>query len=829
MLYLNLSNYWYSGSSSKKEETKDVKSSESNKKVDTKDAKARNEKKKDDRSRSDSKSERRASDRRRRSRSRSRHRSRSRDHQKQRSHHRSKSREKRKTVDSADSKSTGEGSDKKFKSLDALKKERQAKIEKDRKVREERRKKERDRERELREERRKAQEARERERRERAKKEEERIRRERERQREIERERDLRKKRERERLAQERRDKEREREEKERLERERKEREAQLERDRLERERLKEEREERERIEKERMERERKERERVERERLRREKEELERIRAERERLERERLEVERRYALKRAGPPGKRELDVVRNEDRYIPDQKKQALESPKGQGGRPRDFFGGSHVIRDGMGSEFSHVRPEEKARSDLSAHSDYSSGKRDGGRHSSRDEGHNRSSLSRSGREPSPLSYSTGRGRERSPISAHSGESRRTDSGYKDDRRDDHSSRDYRRIVSSRDERDRSPRRPDILRDVDRSRLSDVRHSDKGSSRSNRRSSRDGDGIQFYDMEEKPRDHSWPDSPELRSPPKTLNEILERAGVRGILGSASFDQKLTMTVNDALSLAASRAPKSDSTDWRGDPLDDRRDERRGESLIDRREIRRDERHDRRDDRRDERLDIRRDDRRDDRLSASARDIRIGQDPIHRETESRHPIGFSRSDAISRSHEIDLGMSRRAQELLAQAGIPDARSRIPPSQQMPSRNIVAREPMTRELPREAPRDSIDRGYQQRGPEPHTRDSYPRNIARGEINTRGFPTMSSIQQQVLPARQHPTVPSRPSSQDSWNRSRNVVPTLGAPGNFQLPGTLIGSSPLRRETLPPRGMSKPGIPEHGIPSHIRRF
>ena len=732
-------------------------------------------------------------------------------------------------MDSTESKSTGAGSDKKVKSADELKKERQAKVEKERKLRDERRKKEREKEKELREERRKAQEARERERRERAKREEERMRKERERQREIERERDLRKKRERERLAQERREKEREREEKERLERERREREAKLERERIEKERLKEEREERERVEKERLERERKERERVEREKLRREKEELERIRAEREHLERERLEVERRYALKRTGPPGKRELDTARSDERYIPDQKKQAIDSPKGQGGRPRDFFGGSHGMRDVGGSDFGHLRGEDKVRSDLGSHSDYSTGKRDVGRHSSRDEGHSRGSLPMSGREQSPLGYSSVRGRERSPVGAHSHESRRTDSGFKDDRRDDHSSRDYRRIVSSREERDRSPRRSDVLRDVDRSRLSDGRHSDRGGGKSERRSSRDGDGIQFYDMEEKPRDRAWGDSPEFRNPPKTLNEILERAGVRGILGGAAFDQKLTMTVNDALSLAASRVPKADP-DWRSDSLGDRRDDRRGETIVDRREIRREDRHDdrrddRRNDRRDERLEIRRDDRhgdrRDDRHSGSSRDVRIGQDPLHREPESRHPIGFSRGEALSRGHEMDLGMSRRAQELLAQAGISDARGRVPPSQQIPSRNIPGRDPVTR--------DPIERGFPQRGPETSARDPYSRNIARSDIPARGFQGMSVLPQQVLPARQHPAVHSRPSSQDSWNRSRNVVPALGGPGGFQLHSTIIGSSPIRRETLPPRGMNKPGPPEHGIPSHIRRF
>ena len=703
--------------------------------------------------------------------------------------------------------------------MDESRKERQAKAEEERKQRDERHKKEREKERELREERRKAQEARERERRERAKKEEERIRKERERQREIERERDLRKKRERERLARERREKEREREEKERLDRERKEREAQLERERLERERIRQQREEKERIEKERLERERKERERADRERLRREKEELERIRAEREGLERERLEVERRYALKRAGPPGK--LDPVRGDDHYVPDQKKQAFEPPKG---RHRDFFGGAHGMHDDMGSDLVHVRAEEKVRPDLGTHLDFSGGKRDGSRHSSRDGGH-RGSLSGSGREPSPLGYSSGRGRERSPVGPQSNESKGADTGYKDDRRDEHSSRDYRRIVSSRDERDRSPR----LRDVGRSGLSDGRHSDRGSGRSDRRSSRDGDGIQFYDMEEKQRDR-WADNQEFKNPPKTLDEILERAGVRGILGSTAFDPKLAMTVNDALSLAASRVQKQDSSDWRADHVNDRNDQRRAEETIGRREMRRedrrdDRREDRRDDRRDERLDLRREDRRDDRLSASARDIRIGQNPLHREPDSRHPIGFSRAEGLGRGHEVDIGMSRRAQELLAEAGIPDARSRIPTNPQIPSRNVQSREP----IPRELPRDPMERRYPQRGPEPHARDGFSRSMARNEVPARGFPAMSVIPQQVLPARQHPTVPHRPSSQDNWNRSRNVISALGTPAGFQVPGAIIGSSTIRRDTLPPRGMNKPGIREHGIPSHIRRY
>lgn len=772
--------------------------SESDKKGDSK---SRDEARKNDNRRSDSKLDRRGSDRRRRTKSRSRHRSRSRDRLRSSSSLRSKSKESKKRDASKEKARVSDaGSDKKIKSLEELKKERQVLIEKERKLREERRKKERDRERELREERRKAQEARERERRERAKKEEERMKRERDRQREIERERELRKKRERERLAQERREKEREREEKERLEKERKERASQLERERQDRERLRREREERERLEDERHERERKERERVERERLRKEKEELERIKTERERLERERLEVERRYALKRGSASGKRESEGGRTDERYMPDLKKPSLESPKGQGGRPYDFFGGTHNIRDMKGPDFSQSRVEDKVRLD-------------GSRHSSRDGGHKRGSLPKGAREASPLSFTSGRGRDKSPMSISSSDARKIDYGHRNDGRGGYSLRDHRRVVSSREERDRSPRKPDIPRDVDR------RLSDRGSARMSRHSDRDGIGIQYYGMDEKVRDRNWEANQEYRNPPKTLNEILERAGVSGILGSAAFDQKVTMTVNDALSIAGSRMPKGESSDWRSGHVDDRHD-KRGD---DRRDSRRDER---RDDRRSDRLEVRRSDWHDDHLTGSGREVRISRDQFQSEQDSHLPARFSHADNVSRRQDIDVGISRRAQELLAQAALPDSRSRLPPTHPLPSRDIAVRDQILQ-------RAAMQKEYPQRGSELQVRDSFSRNTTRSEVSARGFPGQSAITQQVIPGarqHQHAVVPTRPSSQDNWNRSRNVIQSLGAPGNFQLTNALIGSAPVRGQALSGRDIGKPGLPPgHGIPSHIRRF
>ena len=155
-------------------------------------------------------------------------------------------------------------------------------------MREERRRKERERERQLREEQRKEQDKREKERRERARKEAERVRKEREKQRELEKQREKERERERERFLLERK----EREERERRDRER-EREL-LERERLEREKLERERKERERLEIERIERERQEQERLEKERLARI-ERDNRIEKERQRLEQERLDRERR------------------------------------------------------------------------------------------------------------------------------------------------------------------------------------------------------------------------------------------------------------------------------------------------------------------------------------------------------------------------------------------------------------------------------------------------------------------------------------------------------------------------------------------------------
>ncbi|XP_065058787.1 scaffold attachment factor B1-like isoform X1 [Rhopilema esculentum] len=781
----------------------------SDKKEPSTENKENKDKKSDEKGRSDSRSkDRRGSDRHRRSGSRSRHRPRSRERQRSKSHDRDKSKDSRKTDESKEKgKSSEPSSDRKVKSLNELKEERQQKIEKERRQREERRRKEREKERQLREERRKAQEARERERRERARKEEERMRRERERQRELEREREMRKKRERERLAQERREKEREREEKERLEKERREREARLERERLEKERAKREREERERIEKERLERERKERERIAYDRLRKEREELEKIKTERERLERERLEFERRYALKRSSSSGRRETGGERVEDGYHPEPKRHALESSKvGHGGRPSDFFGGAHSTRDSRVTDTGTQRKEDRGRPESSGHSDYSS-KRDGSRHSSHDAGYSGTSLPKAGRDSSPFSYSTSRTRDRSPISAHTADVRREEVPRRDERRDDVLSRNQRRVVSSRDDRDRSPRKlaSDILRDADRG-----RGSERSGSRGDRPSHRDGEGIQYYDAEEKQRDDSWLENQELRNPPKTLTEILERAGVSGILGSSAFDQQVTMTVNDALSIAAaSRIPKQDPPDWRND----RRDQRRDERLDDRLEIRRDDRHD---DRREDR----------DRPTASSRDSRGGRDFYGRESD-RLVSGYPDTDDISRRQSVDITVSRRAQELLAQAGLQESRGRAPPSQSGHSRDLPVRE-----VPRDVP---IQRGYQQRASELDSRDSYsrgiPRNdvVARQDIPNRSYQPPSVMTHQVVSAGQ-PHIASRPSSQDNWNRSRNMLPTLNSGTGFQVPisGTIIGSSHIRGP-IHSRSVGRPGLQGHGLPHQIRRF
>lgn len=367
--------------------------------------------------------------------------------------------------------------------MEQIRKERAERVEKEHKLREERRKKEREKERQLREQRRLEQEKREQERRERARKEVERVRKEREKQRELEKARERERERERERFIKERK----EREERERKERER-ERE-QLERERLERERLERERRERERLERERQERERQERERLERERLAREEREqriererqrLEQERLDRERQERDRLERERRI-IDRGIDRGLGENLLKRpatDDGGYYRDSKR----APLNQSGDRQDFF----MSKQGRG-------PDNYVQDDV----------------------YDMAYQRRSG---------SGRGDSRNSRDI------RAEAPQNDYRRDSRPSdgppaSDIRRVIhrdefESRSYRERSPHRaPD------------------GAPRY-----RDDPGQRSYPVRE--RDYERRDRQNVLEPPnsgapKTLSDVLGRAGLTGILG--------------------------------------------------------------------------------------------------------------------------------------------------------------------------------------------------------------------------------------------------------------------------------------------------
>lgn len=399
---------------------------------------------------------------------------------------------------------------KKEQRLEQLRKERAEKIEREHQLREERKKKERERERQLREERRREQEKREKERRERARKEAERVRKDREKQRELERQREREREKERERFIRERK----EREERERRERE-KERE-QLERERLERERLERERREQERLEKERIERERQERERLEKERLAREEHES-RIERERQRLEQQRLERER------AERERERERRVIdRGIDRGLGSNtlKRTAPSNDRGYHNETKKNFNEQSASRKGFFSA-GNANREGKVPSHYIQDDVY-------------DVAYQR-------RNNTPKSdHRGGRDlRDDSRRDVRSGDVR------KDERVD---SRDIRR--NSRDEYDavektRDAISSDIRRVVQRN---DVERGSYSRDRSPHRVSesnqryRSGAEERVYtarDFDRRGGDSNWLSAPNSNAP-KTLSDVLGRAGLTGILGN-------------------------------------------------------------------------------------------------------------------------------------------------------------------------------------------------------------------------------------------------------------------------------------------------
>lgn len=428
----------------------------------------------------------------------------------------------------------------------------------------------------------------------------------------MEKEREREREKERERFIRERR----EREEKERKERER-ERE-QLERERLERERLERERRERERLENERIAREKEERERVEKERMAREEQEFrierERLRLEKERLERERTERDRRGILVDRGLGSKRSLVPDERRD-YNQDAKRSARDASPPNNAR-KDFFsppGGNN-------------RNNEPAD-----HNQYGSGNDSSyDRHASRSGGRDDSSFNNRG---------SSREENRSVSASNRHDSRSTNQrgGDYDSTKDRSSSGGYnnqqtsdiRRVVQRDSEndnynsRDRSPHRSD--------------NSRYGSSR--------GGGSDHGQRNQSSWSDSNPSSVNANAP-KTLSDVLGRAGLTGILGSRAeekSEKSFQPRVNDPPSSRSSNNDRYSSSygtndvqrQDRGGAANDRsldrglnsyrdtRDTGRGGSGADSRDRRPDDyQRTRVDDRRDNRYDERRpDDRSGDR----------------------------------------------------------------------------------------------------------------------------------------------------------------------------------------------------------------
>lgn len=519
-----------------------------------------------------------------------------------------------------------------IKTLQQIRKERADKVDREH----ERKKKLRERERILRENRRREQEKREKERKERARKEAERVRKEREKTREFEKAREREREKEREHFLQERR----EREEKERKERE-KERED-MEKERLERERLERERRERERLENERLAREKEEKDRLEKERMVREEHEFrierERQRLEKERLERERVERNSRGVMVDRGLGSKRPMVGDDRRD-YHTDAKRSVQDaSPSSR----KDFFSPTGNRNDASpnnqyGSDQSYEQRGNSRRDNLYSKPD--------------DRGKSDAREARPSREDSRVASTRHESRPSNPREFDSGKDR---GGYSQQ------SSDIRRVVqretdtysSNSRERERSPHR--------------------GSERAG------GDaGSRYRTADQSPRSQNWNDSPNPNAP-KTLSDVLGRAGLTGILGSRAEEKsdKFSPRMTDVV--AASRSGGDSRTYNSSSNHDSPRVDRENDRVVDYREVQRDARVESRDTRRettrsddfrstprvDDRRDTRYEDRRpvvDDRpeMIADNRSTSYRRDERQTDYKSTRPADEFRDDRRGESRQ--------------------------------------------------------------------------------------------------------------------------------------------------------------------------
>jgi len=443
--------------------------------------------------------------------------------------------------------------------------------------------------------------------------------------REREKQRELEKERERER------EKERERfirERREREEKERKEREKereQLERERLERERLERERRERERLENERIAREKEERERAEKERMAREEQDF-RIERERQRLEKERLERERTERDRR-GIMVDRGLgskrSLVTDERRdYHPEAKRSTREPSPNS---RKDFFSPPGNRNDTAANQYGNEPTYDRHRRDAP----YNRG-------SSRED--TRVATSRHDTRVSQRDYeSTGKDR----------------SGY------NQQPSDIRRVVQ--------------------------RDSDGDNYNRERSPHRGGDSTSRYRSDHGQRNQNWMETPNANAP-KTLSDVLGRAGLTGILGSRA-EEKPEKTfpprVNDIPSSRSSGDrfyPSSNHDAARQDRISDRPHERpldRG--VTDYRDTRVDSRDRRPDDYQRTRIDERRDTRYDDRRPDERPDIHGD----NRNDYRRDPVDYknNRSDDF-RDDRRDNRPDRRDPPGQVNSPLPNERS---------------------------------------------------------------------------------------------------------------------------------------------------
>lgn len=415
------------------------------------------------------------------------------------------------------------GEKKDGKSVEQLKKERVEKIEKENQLREERKQKEREREKELREERRKEQEKREKERRERARKEAERVRKERERQREIEKQREREREQERERFLRERKKME----EQERRDREYERQQREIER--KERERLEQERIEQERIENERIERE----ERAKKERREREEREAQ-IQRERDRLEKERL------ARERSAREERERRERAEREERERATEREKLAERERADREKQARLESERRVDR-GMtaGGMLKRPAPDRGHYPDAKRPVGSSPNNRDGFFSGpGRNEGRNSASkyiddgvYDQTYKKKGELDRSGG---DRSRAHEHNRNDRFDANRSGGDRRDNHEKRDSRN--------DFSPVGGDSRRVVTNDRGRTIVTRDRSPIRGSQDDTYQARDEPSHNRQEK---RDWIDAPSANAP-KTLSDVLGRAGLTGILGTQAEQPK-------------------------------------------------------------------------------------------------------------------------------------------------------------------------------------------------------------------------------------------------------------------------------------------